>query len=262
MPYKTHLIFVFSAMLSLTSVAHAASSRSFRIVSDYDDTLKIAHVSGPKWDVVRRSLFSESFYAGMSTLFGVWDQTTSLDESPLHILSASPKQLSRRIKSDLKEKGFPEAELSLRDWNRERDSVAYKLSVLRRHLEHDDSLLLIGDDTEHDSEIYAAFAREKRILATYIRRVTGAPLAKGQKSFLTAYDIAAFEYAAGRLQSKDALTVADSVLRSPNKLLKPRFVTCTALRSSCLDLRLPGPLESACQAIQSRLASLCSNSKN
>jgi phosphatidate phosphatase APP1 len=262
MASKNLLVLAGLSALLCSSIGHTASRRDFRVVSDYDDTLKIANVSGPKWDVVRRSLFSESFYAGMATLFWVWDEGTTLPESPLHILSASPRQLSRRIKSDLREKGFPQTELSLRDWSRERDTVAYKLSVLRRYLLHNESLLLIGDDTQHDSQIYAAFAREKRVLATYIRRVTGAALARGQKSFATAFDIAAHEYSSGRLQSREALEVADSVLSSPDKLLKPRFVSCKALRSSCLDLRLPGPLAGACDKIQARLQSLCSKSKN
>jgi phosphatidate phosphatase APP1 len=258
---KLPTLLLFSALLGPLASHATSPARDFRIVSDYDDTLKVANVSGPKWDVVRRSLLSESFYAGMSTLFAVWAEATSLPASPLHILSASPRQLSRRIRSDLREKGFPSSELTLRDWSREKDTRAFKLGALRRHLAHDQALLLIGDDTQHDSEVYATFAKQKRVLATYIRRVTGAPIARGQMSFVTAYDIAAHEYSSGRLQTWEALEVASAVLRSSSKHLKPQFVRCTALRSSCLGLRLPGPLARACQDIQARVDLLCSRSK-
>jgi hypothetical protein len=238
--------------------AHAASAHNWEIVSDYDDTVKIANAKDAGFDTLLRAILSNEFFPGMSELYGVWVRDSDLAEIPLHFISSSPKQLRAKIRRDLEERGaFPEFRLSLRDWFTERDSAAYKRGKLREYLERDNPLILLGDDTEQDPQIYAELSEERPVLATYIRYVSGQPLAEGQRPFATALDIAAHEFLEGRLSEEDVLAVADATFAGEPEDLLPDFVSCEGLRAFCLDLPLEGALRWSCLETGVRLQELC-----
>lgn len=233
-----------------------ALSSPLTVVSDYDDTLKVANIAGPRWDIVRRSVFSEAFYAGMPELFLAWDNSFFINEMNLYVLSGSPKQLRSKIEDDLYEEGvFPKLNLILRDWFRERDMFEYKLKKL--HELPVGPLVMLGDDTQYDPEVYEAFSQVRSPLKIYIRTVTGRSAVGLQEKFVTAFDVAVEEFIQGRLGLDAVLDVGDAVLDSKEKELFPKFIPCELRTSSCLKKPLLEILHHFCSAIQQKIDTIC-----
>lgn len=206
----------------------------FLLVSDLDDTIKISNTE-KKLVTVYRGLFRVSAFAGMPELYQELTKNAhdTSAETCLHIISSSPPAIRRRIEKFLKQNKFPIANLTLRDWFKEKSIPKYKLSALEKlATSTTPPLLLIGDDTEHDPEIFEAFMASypDRVLASYVRAVRGRTLPKGMHRFYTAFDIACSELAANRLNQEQVLLIGNAVLAAQkNSRLIPPFMKAPPL---------------------------------
>jgi phosphatidate phosphatase APP1 len=184
-------------------------SASFVLVSDFDDTLKISHTTN-RLRTVFRGLFAKQAYAGMSELYQEWNAG-----HPFIILSSSPRMIAGKIGRFLDRNGYPEREIWLRDWIKQKDIRNYKLESLRKlESRPDPAFIFIGDDAEYDPEVFASF-REKnpnRTLAIYIRRMRGRPLPDGVVPFHSAMEIALSELAAGRLKIPQVSRIGKAIV--------------------------------------------------
>ena len=193
------------------------------LISDVDDTVKITHVSHRMRAVVR-GLFRRSVYGGMAALYR--EMTPNVV-----YLSASPQFLEKRLRRTLIHRsGFPQGRLILRNWWTERGVAAFK----QRHLADllaacPTRVILIGDDTEHDPQLFleaAASARPEQVAAIYIRQNVHQPLPPQVVPFTTAFDLALHEHAAQRLDLAQVVRVAEAVVtagRAQVRLLWPSF---------------------------------------
>jgi hypothetical protein len=193
------------------------------LISDVDDTVKITHVRRRLRAVVR-GLFRRTVYGGMAALY----REMAAD---IVFLSGSPQFLEKRLHRTLVHRsGFPAGRFILRNWLTERDIVAFK----RRHLAAvldacPTQAILIGDDTEHDPELFreaASKARPGQVAAIYIRQNLHQPLPADVVGFATAFDLALHEHLAGRLQLPQVVRVAEAVIaagRAEVRLLWPAF---------------------------------------
>lgn len=228
----------------------AVGAEPYVLVSDVDDTVKITNVLRRRRAVLN-AIFRERVFAGMPELYR---QMLGPGSAPtrLRFLSGSPRLIEEEVREVLAQ--FPAHELTLR---RHRESLAesfdFKRNAMARLYESStETFILIGDDTEADPEVYADFAAKKpgQILAIYIRRVTGRPLPAGSIPFVTAYDVARNEVAAGRMTEEHAKAVGEAVLRASDKQLLPRFHECPAGSPN-------GPQPAEGVRINRRIAKLC-----
>lgn len=224
-------------LLSAGLEAQHAKAESFSILSDIDDTVKITNVnSGP--DAVVNGVIGERFFAGMSHLYQQWiaaarqKRILQANAPPrLTFLSASPFFLGKDLLDEFEERAFPTPRLILRSITEiPKPVVEYKLDRLRALAsENHERLVLVGDDTQADPEIYATFSAEfpDRVLAQYIRAIRNVPLPERSKPFYTAYEIALEEYASGRLDERAVLVVGQVIVGTKkNKVLIPSFAHC------------------------------------
>ena len=151
------------------------------VVSDIDDTIKQSNV------LERRELLLNTFARPFAAAAGMAQRYREFaDDSSVrfHYVSASPIQLYPPIAEFLRDTGFPDGSVHLRETTSLRrllgngaDSRAHKLSTIRGLLGDfpQRRFVLIGDSGEHDPEIYAELAREhpRQIIAIGIRDVTG-----------------------------------------------------------------------------------------
>jgi len=189
---------------------------NFLLISDLDDTIKISNTE-KKIITIYRGLFRYSAFSGMAELYTQLTQNSCASENNpyFHIISSSPPAIRKRIEKFLKQNKFPSAILTLRDWIRESSIPKYKHRALEQVLRSSDApLILIGDDTEYDPEIFTTFAEmyPERVLTIYIRAIKDRPLPKAAKKFYTAFDIACAELAAERLTQEQVLLVGNAVL--------------------------------------------------
>jgi len=258
MKNKFYKMFVFKSLFAATAF-NVHASPTLQIVSDYDDTVKIANVNGDSLDKIEKALLSGDFYAGMAKLYDSWTIGAPQKPDPLHFLSGSPTFLEDRIEEFLKQNGFANFRLSLRNWFTQRDTALYKYNVLKsNYLKTTEDLILVGDDTQYDHEVYNRFSKERKIVAIYIRNINQLKLPEGQRAFTSAFDIAAFEALEGRMTDSQALQVADAVLNDKDEKILPEFISCSGVKTSCMTLDLSGQMKLACDKIENRIQSICS----
>ncbi|QCR44178.1 hypothetical protein C1N91_12250 [Curtobacterium sp. SGAir0471] len=137
------------------------------VVCDIDDTVWVTGIGHPL-QAARRTLFGTSStreaVPGMAAL--VREAARSQRGAAVVYLSNGPWNFAGVVTRFLRKKGFPAGAVLMTDWGVEptrwfRDGQAHKRSSLVRL--HEDlpevSWVLVGDDGEHDPELYEAFAR-------------------------------------------------------------------------------------------------------
>lgn len=196
------------------------------LISDVDDTVKITHVTS-KVRAAGRGLLRNAVYAGMAALY----RELAVE---IVFVSGSPQSLESKLRRSLIERGgFPEARFVLRNWLRERDLTAFKRMRLQELANNSrQSLILVGDDSEKDPEIFLELASKLplgRVLAIYIRQNLYRPLPQGVVPFATAFELAVAELRAGRLSVEAALRVGEATLKGAGdggRRLFPPFFVC------------------------------------
>lgn len=155
---------------------------TFGVVSDIDDTAMITHLPRPllaAWNtfVLRES--ARVAVRGMAELY-----RTLLAEhpgAPVVYLSTGAWNVAPTLTRFLARNGFPDGPLLLTDWGPTntgwvRSGRQHKESSLRRLARDLPTVrwLLVGDDGQHDPEIYDGFAAERpdRVVGVAIRRLT------------------------------------------------------------------------------------------
>jgi phosphatidate phosphatase APP1 len=228
------------------------------LISDLDDTIKISHTQS-KLVTVYRGLFRSSAFAGMAQLYCEF-----VDAAPgtdFHLVSSSPPQIRRRIERFLHKNDFPIATIQLRDWIRQTSIVKYKLGTILGLVENSPrNVILVGDDTEHDPEVFAHVHKRhpEKILARYLRTVKGRELPEGSTGFYTAFDVACAELAAGRMQNEAVLRVGEAVLKAEkNSRLIPWFSIRPPRRSTPASFEAAdNPVGNLWRAIQERILAI------
>jgi phosphatidate phosphatase APP1 len=166
------------------------SNAPLLLISDVDDTVKITHVTS-KLRAAGRGLLRNAVYAGMAALY----QELGAE---LVFVSGSPQSLEGKLRRTLIDRGgFPQARFVLRNWMRERDLVAFKRQRLWELAnETSQVLLLVGDDSEHDPELFLELANRLpagRVAGVYIRQNIHRALPRGVVPFTTAFELAVME---------------------------------------------------------------------
>jgi phosphatidate phosphatase APP1 len=162
---------------------YLADPQGFAVISDIDDTIKVSQVTDR--EKLLANTFLKPFVAveGMAELYASW----AGEGASFHYVSMSPWQLGPALQSWLATAGFPGGELALRNVRIADGSVLSlfddaeeaKPPMIRRILgEHPGRrVVLVGDSSERDPEIYAALAQSEgeRIAHIAIRNTTNQP---------------------------------------------------------------------------------------
>jgi hypothetical protein len=179
-------------------------------------------------------------------------------------MSGSPGILRHKVSELLHHKDFPAYQLTLRGWT---ELFTSPFGYKTKHMQEIygasmDKFILIGDDTEADPEIYAAFSapRGNQVRAIYVHRITGRALPAGSIVFVTAYDIAMREFVAGRLSEEQAAVVGNAVFAAEDRDFLPCFQACPKEPEQIAGLS--EPLAQLAEKIEGRMTALCSSRPN
>lgn len=163
----------------------ASPTATVAVVCDVDDTAWITGLTQPLragWRTFMNSSVGREPVPGMSDL--LQRVLAGTHHAPVVYLSNGPWNLARKVTRFLAAHGFPPGALLMTDWGLSpdrwfRDGRAHKSSSLLRLAEDLPGVrfVLVGDDGEHDPEIYEAFARAhpQRVLAIALRQVRPEP---------------------------------------------------------------------------------------
>ncbi|MCQ9367664.1 DUF2183 domain-containing protein [Brevibacterium sp. 50QC2O2] len=158
------------------------SEQRFGIVSDVDDTVMVTHLPRPMlaaWNSFILSEHARSAVAGMSVLY---DRLIYMrPNSPMFYLSTGAWNVAPTLKRFLSRNLYPAGPLLLTDWGPTntrmfRSGVEHKRNSLERLAREFPHMkwLLVGDNGQHDEEIYAEFAENhpQNVAAVAIRELT------------------------------------------------------------------------------------------
>lgn len=156
------------------------------VLSDIDDTLKVAHVHST-WGKLTRAFNTEVVFTGMPQLFTALEESGKVDS--FYYLSNAPKKLMGRSHSKFVSRhSFPTGTLWLRGDHSDQEHKLFHLRKLAREVKPT-TIILFGDNGEWDSDFYHTFEKEfpSIRMITFIRYLyADGPLAVGQSSFVTA----------------------------------------------------------------------------
>jgi phosphatidate phosphatase APP1 len=173
------------------------------IISDLDDTILVSDVAD-KSALVHTTLFvnyaQRQVVAGTAEFYRRLAQRNPRPEAaPIFYLSASPRQLQTGIQAFLDKNNFPRGVLITKKVTNDKtsdpltDQVRYKVERIEQLLAALPQVrfVLVGDDGEHDPEIYDEIRRRhpERIEAVWIRKVNrdaARPVFPGQRDLTAA----------------------------------------------------------------------------
>lgn len=190
-----------------------SSPVEYRVVSDFDDTLKRSNIPNMGWEMVGRVPLIYSAYIGMAELYNAF----YANHGELYILSASPNLIGFLLRSTLALYGIQYTKLFTRSLNEfgADKKIKYKISRIEQTLKgNNEKLILLGDDVEADYTIYKEIEKRNpgRVASIYIRRVLNIDLPSGVTGFYSAFEIAASEYSLGRASFEQVKSVAQAIL--------------------------------------------------
>lgn len=189
------------------------------VISDIDDTIKMTGVLNSKKAVAFNGLFIKRAFAGMSKLYQQFDK----DGKDIYYVSGSPEIISCRVENFLEENHFPQIHNLILRESLSVDTYKYKVEGIRKILNElkPDKVILVGDDTQHDPEVYRDIDKEFPgiVESIYIRVVRQAelPALPQMKGIFTSVEIAGFEYLKGELSKAALVQVAQKFIDKNNK---------------------------------------------
>jgi phosphatidate phosphatase APP1 len=158
------------------------------VISDIDDTVIISEVNDKKKlleNTFLQNAKQRQTFAGTAHFYKqLLAPNSQPNATPMIYLSASPRQLTDNIAAFLAHNDFPSGALITKLVNGDDrdpllDQQKYKLAKIESVLAALPwvNFILVGDDGEHDPEIYRVIAEKhpQRVRAIYIRRVNPDP---------------------------------------------------------------------------------------
>ncbi|WP_159021798.1 App1 family protein [Formosa sp. L2A11] len=163
-----------------------SKTAKFGVISDIDDTIMLTGVASVlKWRVLVNTFFKGAFkripLEGAAEFYNMLHQGVSGKEAnPIFYVSHSPWNLYRYLKFFLKTNNFPKGPILLRSMNtifkkkKAHEKPQKQMEIINiLNMYPELSFILIGDNGEHDADIYIEIAElfPNRILAIYLRCV-------------------------------------------------------------------------------------------
>ncbi len=215
----------------LFSIGAHAADRAPLLISDVDDTVKLANVPHKFPAAVYRGIIGEQIFPGMAPLYGIMAR----DQDSMIFLSGGPTLLQSHVEDELDDAGFPAYRLILRNIFKKGNSTPVHKRARLEELttaNPETPFILIGDDGEQDPETLGGFSIDhpKKALAVYIHRVLARTLdpkiAATLTEYNTAFEVALLELKAGRMSVAEAAEVGQSLLKANASRVFPKFVEC------------------------------------
>jgi hypothetical protein len=185
------------------------------IISDVDDTIKVTDVLD-RVNAAYNAYFSKSEFSGMSQLYRELNHA----ENIIYYVSGAPRFLEEKVGDFLEFNRFPQKKNLILRNGLSTPIFDYKVATISRLIDSNnpDKIILIGDDTEFDPEVYELLSQKypSKVQDIYIRLIQKRRLPKSDimKSFFAATEIAGWEMIKGELSVKAIDKVARSFVHS------------------------------------------------
>jgi len=258
----------FLSFFFLTVFISFSSQAKIFLISDIDDTIKISEVLDFKKSLINAVKTDEdNAFKGMARLYqSLRDSHPALE---FYYVSNAPRSLMLYFHREfLRKNSFPSGFLALNP----QMGGSHKIPIIQKILssaQGGDEVVLIGDDGEKDSEVYAFLADHyPHLLFHQFIRVNYGPhkghaLLKNQKAFISSADLALHFYEKQLLNWGKALEQVENGLELPrykkwvgtHPLELPAWVDCRSYEAPSHWSQWSAP---SVQRLLAAMASRCS----
>lgn len=242
------ILFLALAIQSLTAFADIS------ILSDLDDTIKITN-AGSIRAATYNGIAKERVFQGIPEFLS---EARSYSNA-LHVVTASPSLILPDIRETLDKNKIQYESLRYRSVRNWKNSRVFKLGAIKEILDlTTDKLILMGDDVNHDPEIYEEIRQQypERIAAIYIHVIQGRSLPESSTPYWTSFDLALREFLAGRMNENGVNSVFQSLLNVKKwKYIFPRFAHCPSTLP--FEWQLETPFATQAQELISLIGDHC-----
>jgi hypothetical protein len=251
-----HRLLLLAGLLFVAATRDARSCDTI-LVSGLDDVLRQADNTG-LLRAGRRLLQPDDTYAGMPELYRAMTCATS--DPAFVVVSAISRVFTGRAERLLVRSGYPPAELQFRRWLLDWSPRRFKRERIAALLAQDPSrrVVFVFDNSDTSVALSHDLLADHgaRVAAIYLRETVARDHPRGVTPFVTAFDIAAHEVAAGRLNADDASRVAEAVLveADPRRVI-PDYSHCPASLPPC-ELR-EARMRRQCDRVRDRVLKIC-----
>jgi phosphatidate phosphatase APP1 len=247
-------------ILTLCLLVSSAFASDLVIVSDLDDTLKVTQVQSSR-RAVWNGVFTRKVFAGVPELLNNMQEYVG----KTYVLTASPNQIRFNIKRLFKKFNLKIDHLYTRSVFRDRDGFEYKFNRVEKVLEENPSaqLILMGDNTDEDDEVYQAIQKKypSRIAAIYMHKVKDEVMKPGQQIWISVFDIANYELAAGRMTVSEVVEVFEAVMKGEDKRIIPNKLYCPTSMTDWDDLPITNQTTDMVIELTSKIVKYCQGIK-
>lgn len=251
---KTKWLFL---IVLLFSIGDANAIQKPILISGFDDVLRQAENTS----LLRASIkiFEEDqTFTGMQELYQSIVLTMPL--SRLYLVSAISHWFDGRIGSFLEKEHFPPNRRYLRHWFTEWSIEKFKIEKIQEILKENSQgkAIVIFDNSEASIQLVQKLKSHfpDRIATIYLRQVVAKEVPIDATAFYTAFDIAAKEYAEGRLAKESVLKVGQVILNEKSKeKMFPSYALCPKDKNICEGIA--ADILETCQEVEKHIHSLC-----
>lgn len=192
-------------------------------------------------------------FSGMAELYRGLDTP----ENVFYYVSGSPQLIREKVGQFLEFNKFPQLNNLILKNSISDSTYEYKINAIEKLINEikPDKVILIGDDTELDPEIYEYISKKfpLRVESIYIHAIKERTLPKLDYlvNYFSATEVAAWEVIKGNLSPKSIIKVAKSFIAGSNgSLVVIPFRYCPLEgRSQIEELKLQLPLPSEIEAL-------------
>jgi phosphatidate phosphatase APP1 len=249
-----------TAALVVAFWSRAEADKPF-LISGYDDVLRQAENA----NVARaagRSMSDAEGFAGMPELYQLLSDSQAA--VPFVVVSATSTMFEGGAKQFLQHSGFPAPQLYFRRWLLDSSAEKFKyerfdeIIAQQTAQQADRHFIFVFDNSNTSLDLSERLLRERAsaVSAIYIRETLKRDHLADTITFITAFEIAAHEYAVGRMTEAEVAQVASAIVREqrPTRVV-PDYAYCPFDFDPCPSAK--PALADSCASVRTKVVGIC-----
>ena len=242
-------------------VARAEAAKPF-LISGYDDVMRQTE-SANEARASGRSTADAEPYAGMPDLYRALADTSAA--APYAVISGTTTTVYESgVKEFLERTGYPLPQLHLRRALRDFSAEKFKYERIKEvmtgqiALQADQKFIFVFDNSNASLDLGEKLLRENaaNVTAIYVRESLKGNRLANTIPIITAFEVAAHEFAAGRMTKDEVGQVASAIVREQKSTrIVPDYAYCPFDYDPCGEVR--APLLDICVSVRTKVGGIC-----
>jgi len=254
---RTRVIAIVLVTTFLSSVCSGAEVQKPVLISGYDDVLRQANNTGILRSAKRLFAKDETF-AGMPELYRILAERDS--NTGFVVVSATSSMFAAGAGEFLKEAGYPSSMLYFRSWLTQWSAEKFKHAQIEQLMSARPGrkFVFVLDNSATSIDLSGRLLREHAasVSVIYLRETVQRSAIPSTVSFITSFDIAANEFAEGRVKEDELVQVAMAIVAEQQSFrIVPEYSHCPVDYDPCN--RMEPKMSGKCADVRLKVRAIC-----